>query len=226
MDCRGVGLAASLPCDIRPNILTAMSQLTPAERLQLEDVAEEILELLGERGHHVTTALDTDEEFRSGNRPRSAMVRALVLHGFSRGAARAGAGVSSGRGGTRQLHTINGSTERIFRLRQAARMDGEYRIEAANDAILHGLDADSLLQQEPWVFAYTADSDDGIDELFVAPVLGYVDGKPGHLRLGDPVVLGAASPTAPGGGFRSPEEGLEGFEDEDLEEGGGLSDSA
>jgi len=202
-----------------------MSHLTTAERVQLEDVADEILELLGERGHHVTVALDADEEFRVGNRPRSAMIRALVIRGFQRGASRAGVGCSSGRGGTWQIHTVGGSTERIFRLRRAVEIEGEYRIEAADDSILRDLEGNLLLQQEPWVFAYTCDSEDGVDELFAAPVLGYVDGKPGHLRLGEPVMFGATGFTGPGTGFKSTDDGLEGFDD-DLEEGGGLSGSA
>jgi hypothetical protein len=205
-----------------------MSHLTLAERVLLEVVAEEILELLGERGHHVTVALDADDEFRVGNRPRSAMIRALVIRGFKQGAWRAGIGCSNGRGGTWQIHTVGGSTERIYRLLRAVKVEGGgYRIEAANDSILHGLDADLLLQQAPWVYAYTCDSEDGVAELFAAPVLGYVDGKPGHLTLGEPVMLGAPGATDPGKGFKSTDDGLEGFDEDDLEEdGGGLSGSA
>lgn len=204
-------------CDFRPNNLTSMSHLSPHELTRLHRVADEIFETLGARGHHIDGALDVDPAFRQGRSPQSALTRALVVAGLQRGASQAGLAYRSGPGGVKEVHTLSGNVEHIFRLRRALRGDdGEYVIEAKDNSMLKDLEASSLLIQDRWVFAYTY-VDEGIDQIFVAPVLDVIEGNPGRLVLGAAIQLGKL-PTPPVGGFQPADEDLEGFEDDAAED--------
>ena len=190
-----------------------MSQLSADEIRQLNGVANELREVFAERGHRIDVALGVDPAFTS----RGALTRDLVVEGAGRGASHAGLDFRSVNGSGREFRTISGITERRFRLRRGRRRpDGELVVAASADSALAGVDEDSLLHQEQWVVVWVASGEDAVGEILVAQVIGYSEGRPGHLKLGPAIPLGTAA--TPIVGFVPEDEELDGFElDEDGE---------
>jgi hypothetical protein len=194
-----------------------MSRLAPSEVDSLQEIAHEIRETWSARGHHVGQALSVDRDFVDNERPRSALTRAIVTKAFELGARKASVGHENGPGGSKELHTFNDDVEHIFRLLKASIEDDEYVIRVKDDAMIRDLEITLMGRQERWVFAYTLDGED-LDDIFVAEVLGVIEGNPGRLTLGTPIMLGVVPPS-PQGGFRPDN-------DEDLDLGGESAEGA
>lgn len=198
-----------------------MSRLTNDEVRDLHVVADEIFETWGERGHHVGVALETDSDFRTTEIPRSALSRSIVKSAFVRGARKASIWYEPGPGGSHELHSTSADVEHVFRLLKAKIKDEDYVIPVKDDAMLTSLEVTLLGRQERWVFAYTMTGDD-IGEIFVAEVIGVVEGSPGRLILGPRTVLGTLGAPPTGRGFVGEDEDLEWFDDDLGEEDGGF----
>lgn len=180
---------------------------------QLSRVAEELREVIAERGHRVDVALDADESFGSGQ-SRAWLQRDLALEAVAEAASRVGIEFQTVNGAGRELRTISDGTDRRYRFRRATRnSDGVLEVLASSDAPLAVESDDSLFPAEAWVFGWIPSNPTLVEEVFVAPILGFTEGHPGHLVLGGPIqLLGPGAP--PGRGFMPTGEGLEGFEDD------------
>jgi hypothetical protein len=196
-----------LYCDIRSNILTLMSHLSPDEHNRLEQVAFGIREVFSERGHNIGTALDQDPSFREGERARSGLARSMMQTAV---ALAVGAvpelGLESGEGGVRLVRSLDRGHSRRYRVLSAKEHEGSFRILSSSDSILD-VDDESMFIEESWVLAYTLDHDNQVEHLFVAQVLDRLDGNPGELVLGPEYML-MGSPPAGDGGFRPTDEDL------------------
>jgi hypothetical protein len=192
-----------------------MSHPSDAIVAQLSMVAEDLQEVVAERGYRIDVALDTDESFGSGQ-SRAWLMRDLVMDAIAEAASRAGIDFRPVNGSGRELRTIADGVDRRFRCRSASRdSDDQIRVVASSDApLMVECDEYALFPVEAWVFGWIASSPTHLDEVFVAPILAFVDGSPGHYDLGVPIpLLGPITP--PGrGGFKPTSEGLEGFDDE------------
>ena len=212
-------------CDVTINRISSllMSQPSDADFRLLHAVAEELRDVFGERGYRVDVAMEVDPAFGSGW-ARAAVTRDLVIDAVSGAASRQGLDFRPVNGGGREFRTLTGTIERRFRLRRAVRRaDGSLLITASSASAL-AIEDGALFAGELWAFAWTLSDDGQIDEVLACEVTGYVEGMPGHLKLGH--VFALTGDNSPTGGFRPTEEDLTGFEDErDAGEGFGSSAS-
>jgi hypothetical protein len=190
-----------------------MSLPSDAERQMLSDVAFNLCEVFDERGHLVEVALQVDPAF-DGGRPRAALRRELALRAVGQAASQVGLSYCPVHGEGRELVGV----QHRYRLRKAHR-DGHGKIivENSSGSNLCLEEEESLFPMESWVFGWIFDVAGAIDEVFVAPILGATDGNPGHLILGNEILLGESNPF--GGGFTPSDEDLRIGDDE--EEGWG-----
>jgi hypothetical protein len=200
-----------------------MSQPSDDDFRLLHAVAEELRDVFGERGHRVDVAMEVDPAFGSGW-SRAAVARDLVIDAVSGAASRQGLDFRPVHGGGREFRMLTGTVARRFRLRRAVRRaDGSLLITASSASAL-AIEDGSLFAEELWAFAWTSTDDGQIDEVLACEVTGYVEGMPGHLKLGHVIAL--AGDHVPMVGFRPADEELPGFEDErDAGEGFGSSAS-
>lgn len=202
-------------CDILANILMLMSHLRAVDVENLHAIADEVREVISERGHKVETALDLDEAFCATGSVKSELLRSLIADGVRRGASLVGHFFDRPRGAV-EITLSTGHVLCVFRLRRAERRsDGTYRIPTNNAAAWGTLDEETLDVLEHWVLGFTVDEAGALDVLFAAEVLGVEGGSPGHLKLGTPIVLGSGTGRSPTRGFKPSEEGLAGFDELD-----------
>lgn len=200
-----------------------MSRLSGKLVHRLTKVAEELQEVFAERGHHVDQALDVDESFGS---PQSTafLMRDLAIDAVAVAASRVGVEFGSVNGSGRELRSFDEGVERRFRLRRASRDEGGSIVMTANsDAPVRVVvdEGDGLFPIEAWTFGWIpASGSVRVAEAFVAPILRFEPGTPGHLILGHAIPL--LGPEIPSGGFRPTDEGLDGFDDDEM---GGEADS-
>jgi hypothetical protein len=189
-----------------------MSQPSEIELNLFSQVASELREVFVERGYRVARALDADPAFGSGW-SRSALTRDLVVGAVSGTASRIGLDFRPVNGSGREFRYFSGAVDRRYRLRRATRRkSGEIIIETSSDSALATTE-DSLFPKEQWTFAWLISPDGLIGETLIAEVVGYVDGSPGHLELGQ--VVGLGSDALETEGFLPTDEGLDGFDDEE-----------
>lgn len=182
-------------------------------REMLEKIAFEIREIYEERGHNVDSALAQDSAFTESGRSRSSLSRDLVAVAFMAGASRVGFFPDLGACGAKQFHAQLGQNTGVFRLKKAeATADGSYKILAGNSSTWGGAEEGTLFAELPYVLGYTL-SNSQIGDIFFARVDGVIEGNPGELRLGRPVLLGGRAPI--GGGSFEPEvdDDLPGFDE-------------
>jgi hypothetical protein len=200
-------LSAYLQCDIRANILTVMSHLSPAELDRLERLAFGIREVFSARGHNIGTALDQDPSFREGERGRSGLARSMMQSAVASAiSAVEGLGLDTGEGGVRLVRSFDGRYLRRYRVLAAKKHEGSFRILSSSDNILN-VDSESMFIEETWVLAHTLDEDNQVEDLFVARVLDRLEGTPGELVLGPEYMLMGQPPTGDRG-FRPTDEDL------------------
>jgi hypothetical protein len=190
-----------------------MSRPDDALLAQLNDIADELREVVAERGHRIDVALNVDQAFGSGQ-SRSWLTRDLVLDAIDEAASRLGIEFGTVNGSGRELRTFSDGVERRFRCRRASLdSEGNFKVVASSDAPLVVEDDSGLIPLEAWVFSWVSESSTELADVFVAKILGFTEGSPGHLELGAPILLlGGGLPG--GGGFRPTTEGLEGFDDD------------
>jgi len=167
-----------------------MSQISAELLEQLRAVAFEMREVFAERGYRVESALDLDNAFRKSGRSRSSLSRDLVSEGFRTGASRVGMDLDNLPGGADQFRVEVAGAIRLFRLKRAHPRGEEFHIVANSSSTWGEIDEDTLLVEEPWVFAFDLESGE-LREIFVAKVLEVVEGNPGYLVLGAPTFLGS-----------------------------------
>lgn len=184
---------------------------------RLAQVAEELQEVFVERGHHVEQALDVDQSFGS---PQTVgfLMRDLAIDAIAVAASRVGVEFGPVNGSGRELRSFDHGVERRFRVRRASRDadHGNIVMTANSDAPLKVAtdEADGLFSIEAWTFGWIPTSGSIlVAEVFIAPLLRFDPGTPGHLVLGQVIpLLGSDTPS---GGFRPSQEGLEGFDDDE-----------
>jgi hypothetical protein len=184
----------------------------------LEQIAFEIREVYEERGHNVDSALAQDSAFATSGRSRSSLSRDLVAEAFVAGASRVGFDLDSGAWGAKQFRVDLGHAVGVFRLKKAeAIADGSYKVVTNSSSTWGDIDEDTLIVELPYVLGYTL-SANLVGDIFFAKVNGVIEGNPGELILGHPVLLGGGGPT--GGGSFEPEvdEDLPGFDEEDADD--------
>jgi hypothetical protein len=192
-----------------------MSHLRAEDVQSLHAVADEVREVISERGHKVGATLAMDTAFGASGRVESELLRALITDGVRRGASQAGLFFETPRGAVEV--TIATRTHLcIFRLRRAERRrDGSYSIPTNNAAAWGTLDEETLDITEQWVIGFTVDELGFLETLFAAEVLGVEGGTPGHLKLSEAIVLGSGGSSPFTRGFVPQDEGLDGFGSED-----------
>lgn len=188
-----------------------MSLPSDDERLRLDQIAFDLREAFGERGHRVDVALDADPAFGSGA-SRSALMRDLVEEAVGRAASQVGLAFNAVNGSGRELV---GERHR-YRVRKARRDASEsFVVTVSSESSLGVEEEPSLLPMESWLFGWVPDNDGLIGEVFVAEIFGIEQGSPGRLVLGRPLLLGGGSPF--GGGFTPSDEDLDlGVDDEGM----------
>lgn len=192
-----------------------MSHPSPGDLLLLHQVADELREVFAERGYRVDLAMEVDHAFGSGW-SRAAVTRDLAVDAVSAAASRMGLDFRPVNGSGREFRHLSGTVDRRYRFRRATRgSDGLLVVAASSDSALATSHEGSLFEEEQWVFAWTLSPDGLIDEVLVAEVVGFEEGSPGHLRLGETIFLGGSGISG-GGGFRPIDEGLDGFDEENL----------
>jgi hypothetical protein len=176
-----------------------MSSIPAAVLSDLNVVAFEILEVFEERGYRVDVAVQQDAAFEASGRSRSSLSRDLIAEAFTTGASRRGFDLDSYNGGAKQFRIDLGHSIGVFRLKKADKTLEGFRVLTNSASTWADIDEDTLMAEAPYVFAYTFESS-RISEIFVAPVLDVIEGKPGRLVLGEAIILNSSSP-APGGSF-------------------------
>jgi hypothetical protein len=185
-----------------------MSQLPAVALDQLHMIAREIREVFEERGFAIGEAISMDPSFGRSRRGASALGRELISEALELGAARAGVWCDPGPGGSLEMHIETSGRGAVFRLKSATGSDGKYRIVTNNVSTWGAFDDDTLVFEEPWVFAYTT-GESGLEDIFIAHVDGITEGRPGVLILGQAITLGVQTP--PTKGFQPVDEDLPGF---------------
>jgi len=185
----------------------------------LTAIAQEISESVDEKGFKVELAMEVDECFTSPQ-ARAMLFRDIVTEAASIGASRAGIiDYRPVNGSGRELRGAVGNYDRRYRIRRARRVGEELQVQANSDSALAFLSEpeDEMLfgHPEQWVFGWSLTTDERIDEVFVAKVIGVTDGKPHWLLLGPQIPLFHGPTEAePEGGFNPFDDGdLPGFDD-------------
>ena len=217
-------------CDIRLKIFHANVTLAGME--SLHRLADDLRETFSDRGHTIEKAVGADRAFRRTKRPQSSLVRELVLDGVEAATSKLGLGCIPVVGGSRDVQAFMDGADRRFRVLKA-NVDsetGEYEIVASSDAIMTITESepDSLYPTERWVLGYTVDADGILAQVFAARVYGLSSDTVPRLLLGPVTELGTQNvPPTYNGGFHPVEEDeLDGMEDVDDEEDGGMATGA
>ncbi|MBP2452391.1 hypothetical protein [Mycolicibacterium lutetiense] len=198
------------------------------DEVQLEKlgmIASELQEVIAERGYRVDVALNVDPAFGSGQ-ARAWLLRDLVMDAIDESASRVGVEFQTINGGGRELQTVGNGVIHRFRCKSASRIsDDQIEVLASSDSPLV-VEEGGMYAVEPWIFGYISSSPTMLDEVFIAPILDFVEGNPGHFDLGRPIQLLGSELPPKGSGFKPSDEGLEGFGDDDVASGDADSDSA
>lgn len=167
-----------------------MSLPRDRERSQLEQLAFAVRETFSARGHHIGQARRLDPAFGTAE-TRKSMARSLVLDAIGAGASQIGLSLVRTRGGGKELL---GEAHK-YRIRHASRdSNGGIVVYASEGSSLVVPEAEpSLLTFEQWIFGWTTDGNDHIQEMFVAEIGGWEGsaGQPLRLVVGAVVQLGA-----------------------------------
>lgn len=187
-----------------------MSEPTAREVQRLSQVADELREVVAERGYRVDEALEADRAFGSGM-SRAWLGRDLAIEAIRGAASRAGIDFRSISGGGLELQHREGVTDRRYRVRKARRTaDGSLAIPE-NSASGMPAAEDTLLDRDHWVLAWVLSPEGLVEEVLISEVLGATEGNPGHLLLGKTIPLESGEVAT--GGFEPADEDLPGFED-------------
>lgn len=162
-------------------------------REALTAIAHEIAEAVDERGFKVHLAMEVDDCFTSAQ-ARAMLFRDIVVEAASVAASRLGTiDFRPVNGSGRELRSVVGNADRRYRIKRATRVDDEFRIRANSDSALASPNEpeDEMLFGflEQWVLGWSLTTDERIDEVFVAEVLGVTEDKPHWLVLGPQVSL-------------------------------------
>src|SRR4051794_27096219 len=111
---------------------------------RLHQIADEMTEIWGERGHNVGTALEVDRAFNDSNRPRSALALALLRSAFAAGASRAEVSCDPVRGGALELHASTETGFVVIRLRKAVQRRDGMTVMANRGSSWGGFDDEAL----------------------------------------------------------------------------------
>jgi hypothetical protein len=185
---------------------------------QLAAIAYEIDQAIDEKVYRVDAAMDIDDDFVNPQ-ARALLVRDVVIAAAATAASRIGSiEYQAVNGLGRELRATVGNADRRYRIKRAARVGDLLEIRANSDSALVRTEEpeDALLFGviEQWVFGWHLNSEDAVDEVFIAKVLPTTPGST-YLNLSNRRTLlsVSAGPEEAGRFERGPDEGLPGFED-------------
>jgi hypothetical protein len=191
-----------------------MSHVRPLGLDVLHLIADEVRLVFEEDGHVIASALQLDSSFRRSARVETELRRALILKGVTQGASRNGVYfVSDSSTVTLTVPVPEGLCH--FRVLWAKkRADGTYAIPTNAGSTWGELDPNTFEIETHWVIGFTLNEEFGsLGELFAAEVLGATNGRPGRLRLGQPMLLGSSGTSPFERRFEGADPGLPGFDD-------------
>ena len=202
-----------------------MIQSTDPQLQHFGAMAYEMHEAVQEKGHQVTRAMNVDPCFSSGQ-ARAGLRRDVLREAACRVASQVGIDFRRIGEGTEFRTLGKDYVYRCFRLRSASRdRDGEIVIQHNSQSALLPEDEstdDVLLgPREVWVLGFIQPSDQTLDEVFLAKVVGIAEGKPGHLVLASIIPL--LVPTTPPDDFEPDDEDLVLPEDDDEDDASGTA---
>lgn len=187
-----------------------MSRPSDEEIAKLRAVAQEIHDSGDESGYLVGVATSQHRAFAKSQRPASALERELFLDAARRAGSREGLYIEEESGGL-DLVAVAGTKLRKYRVKRGARTaDGEYRFVCGAGSSLLTAETNGLITEERWILGYLSSDDHTVDEVIAAEVIGHIGDGPVTLLLGTIITL-SRTPTP--GGFKSTNEGLDGFGD-------------
>lgn len=191
----------------------SQSDLNRFDLANLNTVADYAREHVADGMSRVGVALGAHPAFGTYSRPKSSLVRALVLDGVTIGAKSTGLQFADDKD-TVTLSLTTGTHLRLFRVLKATRRkDGSYNVPR-NGSSAWGAPARQVLDvAQDWVMGFTLEEEtDGLGDLFAAQVLAVEGGLPGKFTLGEHVLLGSG-PISPTGSFAGDDQDmLPGFE--------------
>lgn len=183
---------------------------------RLKSVAHEMCESGDESGYLVGVATGQHGSFRHSRRPSSALERELFLDAARGVASREGFFIDETNGGV-DLIAGDGGDLRKYRIKRGTRAaDGTYRFVCGLGSSLLTAEADSLYSESRWLLGYISGDDHTLEDVIAAEVVGSEGNGPVRLRLGTIIQLTGITPPP---GFTSADEGLDGFDEEEGEEG-------
>jgi hypothetical protein len=186
---------------------------------QLDDVAHEMGEVFGDRGHRIDSAVSLDPAFSRNRRSRSSLTLDLMSDAFMAAASHVGLSPFRGTGGAVELLAEIPRGLANVRLRRAEKRGEEDFFVRSNAASKFGyVDERLLIPDYPYVFGFHLDALDQ-PEFFVAEVTRVIEGSPGELVLGPPHLLGGAAGPTPGGFDPDSDSWLPGFDEGEAERG-------
>lgn len=185
----------------------------------LHQVADWIRDEIEESGHLVAKAVGLHNAFGETDEIASVMVRSLVVAGARRGARTVGLTPTRAHNGWDMVWSQVG-IYRKYRIKKARKgRGGAFEMLVGPNSALMKPVPESLIGEEQWVLGYTVSVDRGVEEVFVAKIVGVTDHKVPQLVLGDTVLLGSGGPPSNGGRFVSEDEDfLPGFGDDDADD--------
>ena len=197
-----------------------MIGLSESELAVLGRVAFEMREDLAFRGVNVTSAMQLDSCFESGQ-ARAGLRRDILKQACRRAASHGAVHCRPVGEGLELVMACEDGVLRRFRLRSARRDgSGAWVIPANSQSSLvpHEDDVDLLMREEIWVLGVLLASDVELAEVFAARVVDVLEGKPGKLVLAADYPL--LTPAGPPDDFTPSDEDLDLFDDESDAAGG------
>lgn len=188
-----------------------MNRLGPGLLEPLRQVAQEMIDATEADAHTVGAAVAQHPSFSLSGGPRGSLRRALIAVAAQRGASQIGLHSVRKSQDSIEITHVDNLVERLFRLKNVkVDAQGEYVAVCGADSSLLKVDGDKLVVEEKWLLGYTVHDLDMIDDIFVARIRGFIEGKPVKLILDPAIPLQGDKPN--GGGFVSKDEGLDGFD--------------
>ena len=189
-----------------------------AELVKLRAVAREILDTGEESGYTVDEAIARPKSIERSVAPTRSLERSMILDAAERGAHKAGMSTDSFSGSLELVSYDRGLVVR-YRVKRGSpdRKSGGLKFICGAGSALISAEPDALIATEQWILGYQTDDEHTATALLAGRVIGWSGDGPVKLDLDSIIDLTEVTPPS---GFRSSDEGLDGFSDDFGEESG------